>query len=112
MFWKSGGGWTTLISSLSKRSRRALGYTVQIERRATKELRGLPKRDQARLIDAIESLSEDPRPSGVKKYRSDERDIYRLRVGNYRVVYVIDDDRLLILVVRLGHRKDVYRRRS
>jgi mRNA interferase RelE/StbE len=45
----------------------------------------------------------------VKKYRSEANDIYRIRVGNYRVIYVVEDDRLLVMVVRVGHRKDVYR---
>ena len=89
-----------------------MAYTIRIERRAEKELRDIPRRDQERLLEAIASLGEDPRPNGVKKYRSEERDIYRVRVGVYRIVYVIDDDRLLLLVIRVGHRKDVYRRRA
>jgi len=86
-----------------------LAYTVQIERRAQKELRALPQREQTRLLRAIEGLADDPRPPGVKKYRSEANDIYRIRVGDYRVIYVVEDDRLLVMVVRVGHRKDVYR---
>ncbi|MFW6355655.1 MAG: type II toxin-antitoxin system RelE family toxin [Spirochaetota bacterium] len=63
------------------------------------------------MLQAIEALSDEPRPPGVKKYRSEERDIYHIRVGNYRAVYVIEDDLLLVLVIRVGHRSDVYRRR-
>jgi len=63
------------------------------------------------MLRAIEALVDEPRPPGAKKYRSEQRDIYRIRAGNYRAVYVIEDERLLILVIRVGHRSDVYRRR-
>ena len=61
-----------------------------------------------RIAAAIEALAGDPRPSGVTKLRGPEA-FYRIRVGDYRVVYAIEDDGLLVLVVRVAHRREVYR---
>ncbi len=66
-----------------------------------------PPPDRDRIIDSIRGLAHDPRPQGVKKLTG--RAGWRIRVGNYRVIYEIHDDRLLILVVSVGHRQDVYR---
>jgi mRNA interferase RelE/StbE len=74
---------------------------------AKKELVTLPKLMIARLITAIESLATDPRPNGVRKLTGTQ-DMYRVRVADYRIVYRIEDDRLVIEVVRVAHRKEVY----
>jgi mRNA interferase RelE/StbE len=71
-------------------------------------LLALPQAAQARIASAIDALAGDPRPSGVTKLRGPEG-FYRIRVGDYRVVYAIEDDVLLVLVVRVGHRREVYR---
>lgn len=63
-----------------------------------------------RLSPAIDVLAEEPRPPGAKRLVADEP-LYRIRIGAYRVVYAIEDDALVVLVVKLGHRRDVYRDR-
>lgn len=63
---------------------------------------------QGRISKAINALSEDPRPSGAIKLAGNE-DLYRIRVGTYRVVYMVEDDRLLVLIVDVGHRKEIYK---
>lgn len=83
-------------------------YTVELRPAARRELLKLPRRDQLRLIRAMDALAANPRPKGVKKLTGLD-DLYRIRMGEYRVVYQIQDDRLVVLVVRVGHRKDVYR---
>ena len=69
------------------------------------EKRGIPKKDARRIVAAIKSLADDPRPPGTKKLSGQER--YRLRQGNYRILYEIEDDRLIVCVVRVGDRRDV-----
>ena len=83
-------------------------YHIKIEKRALKALSSLPKRLRNRIRKAIDGLAEDPRPPGVKKL-ADLESLYRIRVGNYRVVYQIQDMDLLVLVVKIGDRKDIYR---
>lgn len=85
-----------------------MNYTLVIERRAQKALARIEQRDRGRIADAIRGLALDPRPRGVKKLTG--RDAYRLRVGEYRILYEIEDDQLVVLVVDLGHRREIYRR--
>jgi mRNA interferase RelE/StbE len=82
-------------------------YAITIERRALKSLQKISKSDRTKIIQAIEKLAEDPRPVGAKKLTG--RDGWRLRIGDYRVLYDITDTICQILVVDLGHRKDIYR---
>ena len=83
-------------------------YTVRLTRRAAKELAKLPRRVQERIATAVDGLQADPRPAGVTKL-SGEENLYRIRVGDYRVIYDIQEAVLIVLVVRVGHRRDVYR---
>ena len=83
-------------------------YSVELTRTAEKQLRRVAKRDRSRLLDAIEALGTKPRPQGARKLQGYE-DIYRIRVGQYRVVHEVIDDRVLVIVLKLGHRKDIYR---
>jgi len=69
----------------------------------------LPQDVRQRIDARIQSLADNPRPPGVEKLGGEER-LYRVRVGDYRVVYSIEDDVLLVLVVRIGHRGEVYRK--
>lgn len=82
---------------------------VEWKRSALKELRQCPKETRRRVLEAVERLSEDPYRQGTRKLagRPDSR---RFRVGDYRVIYTVHNDQLVIQVVRVGHRKDVYRR--
>jgi mRNA interferase RelE/StbE len=82
-------------------------YRVIIRKSVSKDMRGIPKTDARRIVAAIESLADAPRPQGAKKLSGQER--YRLRQGNYRILYEIEDDRLIVCVVRVGDRRDVYR---
>jgi Cytotoxic translational repressor of toxin-antitoxin stability system len=83
-------------------------YSIEWKSSAAKELRKLPKPIIARILPAIESLRDDPRPAGVVKI-TDSANTYRIRVGEYRVVYNIIDRRLVIEVIRVQDRKDVYK---
>ena len=84
-------------------------YRIQFQRDAERELTSLPARDRVRVAARIEALADDPRPHGAKKL-SGVDDLYRIRVGDYRVVYQVQRRVLLVLVVRIGHRREVYRR--
>lgn len=85
-------------------------YRVQIEAEAWSALMKLPTREMERIVAAIEKLEVEPRPSGVVKLAGEEYS-YRVRSGNYRVVYDLFDDVLLVMVVKIGNRRDVYRNR-
>lgn len=85
------------------------GYHVLISRRAVKAIAVLPRRDQQRVRAAIDLLAETPRPPGCVAMAG-EADSYRVRVGDYRIVYEVTDTRLVVHVVRVGHRREVYRR--
>lgn len=82
-------------------------YNVSLKRSVLKDLEPLPSRDRARIMERIGALADDPRPHGCEKLSALER--YRIRVGDYRIVYAIEDDELVVWVVRVGHRRDVYR---
>jgi mRNA interferase RelE/StbE len=82
-------------------------YTVQILRRAQRALAALPERDFERVRDAIFALADDPRPPGCAKLTG--REAWRIRVGQYRVIYEIDDAIRIVTVLDVGHRRDVYR---
>jgi mRNA interferase RelE/StbE len=84
-------------------------YRVLIKASAAKEIEAVdPKKDRQRIVAAIRSLADDPRPPGCEKLAG-EGDRYRIRVGRYRIIYSVGDGELLVVVVRVGHRKDVYR---
>jgi mRNA interferase RelE/StbE len=85
-------------------------YEIEFRRSADKQLARLDGRTRARILRAIVALSDDPRPPGVKAL-TDEAGLWRIRIGDYRVVYEIKDAALVILVVRIGRRSDIYRRR-
>ena len=82
-------------------------YKVYFKQSVWKDFEGIPKVDLKRIMKIIESLGKDPRPSGCRKLSGQER--YRLRQGRYRVVYSIQDDESSVWVVKVGHRRDVYR---
>jgi mRNA interferase RelE/StbE len=84
-------------------------YRVLIKPSAAKEIEAVgQKEDRQRIVTRIRSLARDPRPFGSEKL-SGREDLYRLRVGRYRVVYSIGDAELVVVIVRVGHRKNVYR---
>jgi mRNA interferase RelE/StbE len=82
-------------------------YELVFKKSVAKDLRRFPKVDVKRILQRIRSLADDPRPPGCEKLSGQER--YRIRQGVYRIVYEIDDYVLIVLVVKVGHRRDVYR---
>ncbi len=85
-----------------------MGYRLELKPSAAKSLSKLPRTVQRAIAAVLEELTENPRPRGVTKLAGEE-DLYRVRAGDYRVVYTIRDQVLLVLVVRIAHRKEVYR---
>jgi len=83
-------------------------FEVVFKRSVKKDLRGIPKKDIRRILARIEALANDPRPPGAEKLTGLER--YRVRQGAYRILYEVQDQRLVVVVVKVGHRRDVYRR--
>jgi mRNA interferase RelE/StbE len=82
-------------------------YKVYFKESVEKDFSTIPKKDLQKIIRRIETLSQDPRPQGHEKLTGQER--YRVRQGNYRIVYSIQDQELTVWVVKVGHRKEVYR---
>jgi len=83
-------------------------YRIKIKPSAVKELEKIPKKDLKRLTERILSLSDNPRPAGCEKLSAQER--YRLRQDNYRIIYSFEDEILIVYVVKIGHRKEVYKK--
>ena len=82
-------------------------YKLLIKPSAVKELEALPAKDRRRLVARLQRLSSDPRPPGSEKLSG--HDLYRIRQGNYRVLYSVEDLALIVLVIKIGHRREVYR---
>jgi len=84
-------------------------YKIEWKRSAVKELRALPKNAVERMLKAVEQLSAEPCPIGVRKLVGSEH-TYRIREGDYRIIYTVTASSLVIEIIRVGHRKDVYDR--
>ncbi len=82
-------------------------YELVFKRSVAKDLRRLPNKDVAKLLERMHALAADPRPPGCEKLSGMER--YRVRQGDYRIVYEIQQSRLIVLVVKVAHRKHVYK---
>ncbi|MEE9232485.1 MAG: type II toxin-antitoxin system RelE/ParE family toxin [Nitrospirales bacterium] len=82
-------------------------YRLTFKKSVTKDFRSISKNDVARILKRIEALADDPRPVGSEKLSGQER--FRVRQGVYRIIYEIRDEELVIIVVKVGHRRDVYR---
>ncbi|MGK0456580.1 MAG: mRNA interferase RelE/StbE [Zhongshania aliphaticivorans] len=82
-------------------------YRIAIKKSAAKEIEKVEKKDRFRIIEKIRSLASDLHPLGSKKLSGQEK--YRIRQGNYRILYQVIDDELIINVVRVGHRRDIYK---
>jgi len=83
-------------------------YQVDFTAGAARQLRKLPENIRNRLAPHVSALAENPRPAGSKKLKGEG---FRIRVGDYRILYEIDDEASRVLVVRVGHRREVYRQR-
>jgi len=82
-------------------------YKLTFKKSVAKDLRSIPKQDIKRIIQRFDELSYNPRPMGCEKLSGQER--YRIRQGDYRIIYEIRDDVLVVVVVKVGHRREVYR---
>jgi mRNA interferase RelE/StbE len=82
-------------------------YKIRVKKSAEKKLGKLPKKELIKILNKIEDLSDNPHPVGSIKLTSEEK--YRIRVGNYRVLYKVEDDILTVFVVKIGQRKQIYR---
>ncbi len=82
-------------------------YSIFFKKSVWKDVRSIPDRDLKKILSCIESLGENPRQAGSKKLSGQER--YRYRVGVYRIIYSIQDEELTVWVVKIGHRKEIYR---
>ena len=82
-------------------------YKIYFKESVEKDFRTIPKKDIKKIVLRIQSLARDPRPSGHEKLTGQER--YRIRQGHYRIIYSIQDKEFTVWVVKIGHRKDVYR---
>ena len=83
-------------------------YKIELTRSAAKEIEQIfQKHDRQRIVERISKLAEDPRPIGCQKISG--LSAYRVRQGVYRIIYRIEDDRLIVTIVKVGHRRDVYR---
>lgn len=82
-------------------------YRLEVKRSAAKEIADLPKADCQRVVAKIQLLARDPRPHGCEKLSGTEK--YRIRRGDYRILYQIDDSTKLVIIVKIGNRKEVYR---
>jgi mRNA interferase RelE/StbE len=83
-------------------------YELTFRKSVARDLRAFPKQDVLRIMRRIRSLADDPRPVGCEKLSGQER--YRVRQGSYRIIYEIQDARLTVMVVKVGHRRDIYRK--
>ena len=82
-------------------------YNIQVKKSAEKELGKIPKEALQKIIEKIKSLADEPYPPGSIKLTNQEK--YRIRVNNYRILYTVEDTNLTVIVVKVGHRKDIYR---
>ncbi|OYY93460.1 MAG: addiction module antitoxin [Hydrogenophilales bacterium 28-61-23] len=82
-------------------------YELRVRPSVAKDLRGIPKADVERILARIESLRDDPRPPGSEKLSAQER--YRIRQGSYRIIYGIEEAEVVVEIVKVGHRREVYR---
>jgi mRNA interferase RelE/StbE len=83
-------------------------FRLVFKKSVAKDLRDIPKKDVSRILKCFAALAEDPRAKGCEKLSGQER--YRVRQGSCRIIYEIQDDVLVVVVVKVGHRRDVYRR--
>ena len=82
-------------------------YKITVKRSAAKELEGIPKKDLRKVVKRIQSLAQKPRPHQAQKLSRQQQ--YRIRQGDYRIIYSIDDKNLIMDIVKIGHRRDIYR---
>ncbi len=83
-------------------------YKIEISRSAEKQLKKLPRGDQPRIVEAVLAIADEPVQRGARKIAVYD-DVFRIRVGRYRILYSVSSGKLVIIILKIGHRKDVYR---
>ena len=83
-------------------------YKITIKKTANKELNSLPNKIAAKIVQAVYGLGRNPRPQGSKKLKGTYEPLWRIRIGDYRVIYIIDDVIKIVDIQKVGHRKDIY----
>ena len=83
-------------------------YRIEVSATAEKQIRKLPRDEQMRVLRAIRPLANEPNPPGSRRVRGYD-DVFRIRVGTYRVLYRVEGRRLLIIILKIGHRREIYR---
>ena len=83
-------------------------YDIEMSATAEKQIRKIPQKDQIAVFRRIQELATEPRPQGSRKLQGYD-DVYRIRVRNYRILYSVEDKHLIIIILKVGHRRDVYR---
>ena len=83
-------------------------YKIEISSTAEKALKKVPKKDLVKIVESIQVLSVTPYPDGCRKLAGEES-TYRIRQGNYRIIYEVEGKKLIVLILKIGHRKDIYR---
>ena len=86
-----------------------MNYQVIFTRKAAKDIRQLNKPDIARIVEKAESLGDDPHPPGSKKLSGIQKEFWRIRIGQYRIIYCVEEEVKVVNITKVGHRKDVYR---
>ncbi len=86
-----------------------MSYSVEVTPAAERQIRKLDRETQRRVLTCLEKLGEEPRPRDCVKLQAE--DLYRVRAGDYRIIYEIEDRRLIVLVLKVGHRREVYKER-
>jgi len=84
-----------------------MSYSVVFASRAVKDLRSIPRKSQEQILDKAENLGEDPYPKGSLKFKGIKEELWRIRIGDYRVLYTVDDTVRIVDIRRIGHRKDI-----
>ncbi|MFC2070039.1 type II toxin-antitoxin system RelE/ParE family toxin [Chloroflexota bacterium] len=82
-------------------------YTIELRRKAQRALDRLPKADFGAVLSAVKGLADTPRPKGIEKIKN--AGLWRIRQGDYRIVYSIDDSQKVVTILRIGHRREIYR---
>ena len=83
-------------------------YSIEITATAEKQLKKIPRNDQVRVVRAMMGLADEPHPRGCRKLSGYE-DVYRIRAGTYRIIYRVERRKVIIVILKIGHRKDVYK---
>lgn len=84
-------------------------HRIKFEKKYLKDLKKIPKKERDRIAKNVQALTEDPRPTGCKKLKTSPKEpLFRIRCGDYRVIYSVKNDVLLILVIEVGHRSNIY----